>query len=174
MSNATFTVTPIGITKTVSDNSTYASTTAFVKTFISTYLIRLVDTVTIASTVTFNTIYISVLRGVTSLTLRGNLSIGKASGTVSLLGNTINIDANYPALLSCPNSVGSKIQAGSRFIGGGTQAIVTPIVPNLSTSFAFASAGMDASIGSTPVNSTGFNIRNGNSITGNAYWIMFH
>jgi hypothetical protein len=88
MLQTTFVATPDGITKSISDNSTAAATTSFVKSFISTYLIPLANTITLASTIAFSTIYVNTLRGVSSLTLRGNLSIGGSSTTVRMLGNT--------------------------------------------------------------------------------------
>jgi len=172
MLETTFVTTPNGITKSISDNSTAAATTAFVKSFISTYLIPLANTISLASTIAFSTIYVNTLRGVSSLTLRGNLSIGGSSTTVRMLGNIVNIDANYPYILSSPNQYGQKVQAGYRsFPNQGTHPIVTPIAPT-GTSSAFASATIDASIGVTPTNTTGFNIRAG-STPNEVHWIIF-
>jgi hypothetical protein len=172
MSGTAFTATPSGVTKTVTDNSTLASTTAFVKTYIS-FLIPLADTLTVASTITFSTIYATLVKGVSSLTLRGNLSVGQASTTVNLLGNPINVSASYPGILTSPTLIGAKIQVGTRFAGGGSSPIGPPISP-VAGSIAFSSGSINANNGTMVPSGTGFNLRSNASTFQTSYWIMFN
>jgi hypothetical protein len=169
MSGATFTTNIDGITEATTDLSTSASTTAFVKTFLSNCFILLNAVVTIATTLTFSTIYLSILKGVSSLTLRGNLSIGKSSIPVSLLGNNINLTNDYPALLTSTSLVGSKIQVGTRPTGPVGVEIVTAIPP-VTGSFAYANAVTPFTIGVSGTTATGFLIKGQNS---RGTWIMF-
>ncbi len=169
MSETTFTATPDGVTKASLNDSVSASTTAFVKTFISTYLIPLASTVTVASTITFSTIYVTLLKGVSSLTLRGNLSIGGTSTTVNLLGNPINVNTSYPGVLSSLTSGNTKIQAGYSTGGPTGQQVNTPIAP-VATSVAYVCQyNNNQSTGIDNFNTNGFFNR-----TNTVMWIMFN
>jgi hypothetical protein len=173
MSGTIFTETPNGITTATSDNSTFAATTAFVKNFISSYLVRLTTPQFLTlPTITLSSIYTTFVSFATSPILRGAISIGKAATVIKILNNTIITDTNYPYILSSENTNSQRIQAGYYTSGVIPAPIVTPKVPaGPANAYATPSASLVCGV-HTPTG-TGFNVYLGTTTSNEIHWILF-
>jgi len=167
-----FTTTPNGMTIDVNDNSMYAATTSFVKSFISTFLILINTGVNIIAPTTIKSIFVNGIRGNgTTLTLRGNVSLGTATTPVRFLGTQTQVNSDYPYILSCNNTFGQKVQGGYISISSpAPRSIVTPVAPT-GTSTAFCTTSVNSVVAVSTTNTYGFDIYpTGN---GETYWLLF-
>ena len=110
MSGTIFASTPSGVTKPVGDNTTYAATTAFVKSLIG-ICINLTATITLFGSYTFGTVYTNILRGISNLVLAGNVSIGGTTTTLKILNNTIELYTSQDSKVHNNEDVISKISS---------------------------------------------------------------
>jgi hypothetical protein len=111
-----FISTPFGITQPESDNSTLASTTAFVQAYVLN-LINIISPPTIIATVNFAKVRTSLLAGsITSavnLIIKGStIAIGKVGSTLTIMGNNVPISDTFPSAVVSFTPNGSRIQAG--------------------------------------------------------------
>lgn len=170
-----------GTAPLVSDNSIVGATTAFVKSFITTYLIPLADTISITAGIfTFNDVRLNVLKGnVATLNIQGGTNLGQSTTTITAFdsgsgGITFPMDTDYPYILSSLNTNSQRIQAGYITISGVTFSPVnTPILP-AGTSNALATPNINMTAGTQAINPAfGFNIRPGTTTSAEFNWIMF-
>jgi len=173
MSGSIFTATPSGITRGTTDNSTYAATTNFVKNFASLYLFILATPQTMSlPTLTFSSIYTTLVGFISPQILRGAISIGKATTIIKFFNNTIPVDINYPYVLSSDNTNSQRIQAGYITASSTITAVSTPYVP-AGTSNAFATPSIQILCGVQTTNATGFNVRLNAAVSNEVHWILF-
>jgi hypothetical protein len=181
MEATTFTATPSsGTAPLVSNNSTLGATTAFVKSFITTYLIPLADTITLTATNTliFTSVRLTVLKGLNvTLNIQGtNVNLGQSTTTIKAFdsgsgGITFPMDTNYPYILSSAITTG-RIQAGYAPGTLTTTTITTPIPPSGSSS-AYVTPNVDLVTGISIPSGTSFNVRSASAVSAQYYWIMF-
>jgi hypothetical protein len=122
-----FIATPNGITQAIGNNSTLASTTAFVQTYILD-LVNLITPPTIVATVNFASVRTSLLAGsITSavnLVIQGStIALGKLGGTLNIMGNNVPITSTFQSTVVSLTS-NSRIQAGN-FTPSGTSTTYT-------------------------------------------------
>jgi len=174
MGGTIFTDTPSGITRAVSDNTTFAASTAFVKSFISTYLVPLSSSVynLTLPTVGFTSVYTRLLSFSTAPTMRGTVSIGGSSTIIKILNNTIPIDANYPYILSSDATNSQRIQAGYYTTTGPVISITTPKSP-AGTVNAYATSSINTPCAATTTTAVGFGIYTSSTAINEFYWLMF-
>jgi hypothetical protein len=125
-----FISTPFGITQPVTDNSTLASTTAFIRTYILD-LINITATPTIIATVNFVSVRTTLLAGSISsavnLIIRGStIAIGKVGGSLSIMGNNIPITSTFTSAMVSFRPNGSRIQGGNVTIPTASYTYVFP------------------------------------------------
>ena len=124
-----FLATPNGVTQAIGNNSTLASTTAFVQTYILD-LVNLISPSTIVATVNFVSVRTSLLAGsITSavnLVIQGStIALGKLGGTLNIMGNNVPITSSLRStVVSLTNN--SRIQAGNFTPSGGTTTYTYP------------------------------------------------
>jgi hypothetical protein len=175
MSGTVFSSTPSGVTRTAGDISSFASTTAFVKSVIATTFIGLGATITLIGNYIFGTIYANRIQGTSNLTLRGDLSIGGATTTLKILNNTVGLDASYPYVLTSANENSQRIQAGYIAVTSGNNQVNTPVLPTgVSNAYSTSSATGTATGVQITQPTYGFNVRQtpGSSIN-IINWICF-
>jgi len=111
-----FSPTPYGVTPAIGNNSTLASTTAFVQTYILD-LVNLISPSTIVATVNFVSVRTNLLAGsITSavnLIIKGStIALGKIGGTLNIMGCNVPITSTFQStVVSLTNN--SRIQAGN-------------------------------------------------------------
>lgn len=170
-----------GTAPLVSDNSTLGATTAFIKLFITTYLIPLANTLTITAInlLTFNDARLTVLKGdATTFNIRGNVTLGQSTTTIKAFdtgsgGITFPMNTDYPYILSSSNTNSQRIQAG--YITGASTSfsVNTPKLPS-GTANAFATPSVSLTSGTAnPNGGFGFNIRSSATTSNVYYWILF-
>jgi hypothetical protein len=114
-----FSTTPNGITQPITDNSTLASTTAFIQSYLSSLnLISLSSSPTIIATVNFASVITTLLAGSISSTINliikgSTIAIGKTGGALTIMGNNVPISSTFPSAVVSFTPNGSRIQAGT-------------------------------------------------------------
>jgi len=112
------------------NNTSYGITTSQVKNLLSNFVFSLDETGVISSF--FTSSWLNVLTNLvatvngTGFSIKSNqIEIGGASTTVKIVGNTLNVNATFPTILTGVSGTG-RIQAGYVTVPAGTSLIRPP------------------------------------------------
>jgi hypothetical protein len=137
MGGTTFNTDVLGVARPTPDNTTFAVTCGNVKTFITGFLFPLNFNTGSLIVGTWSNVLANLIKttNTSATNIRGTvLNIGGASTTVSVLGNTLNINNDFTTILSGVSNMG-RFQAGYVTLAVGTTAYIPPnIVSGGSTS----------------------------------------
>jgi hypothetical protein len=161
----------LGVSITPPNTTSLAITTQRVKTIL-TQLFTLAFNSVITTTNTWSNILTNLIKtqNVANTLIRGSeIRLGDALTTVKILGNTLNVNANFPTILTGITDTG-RIQAGYVSVPAGT-TLITP--PTTSSSGTLQLTGtQNGTVGVNGTSVSGFNIVS--SVAQEVNWVFLY